>query len=51
MDGDPPGRQAQAEIVGRLARRVYVRAVDLPEEVQPDTLAEDELHALLSSSG
>ena len=47
MDGDPPGRQAQAEIVGRLARRLYVHALDLPEGGEPDTLAEEILRALL----
>ncbi len=36
MDGDAPGRAAQADIVSRLASRLYVRAVDLPEGDQPD---------------
>ena len=47
LDGDPPGRQAQAEIVGRLACRLYVRALDLPEGAEPDTLAEEVLRARL----
>ena len=47
MDGDAPGREAQAEIVGRLARRLYVHALDLPAGAEPDTLAEEVLRALL----
>lgn len=47
MDGDPPGRAAQAEIVGRLAGRLWVRSVALPDGAQPDTAAEDTLRALL----
>jgi hypothetical protein len=43
IDGDPPGREAQAEIVSRLAGRFHVRAVNLPEGVQPDTIPEEEL--------
>ena len=48
MDGDPAGREAQAANVARLARRLYVRAVDVPEGSQPDTLPEAELRALLA---
>lgn len=48
MDGDAPGREAQAEILGRLARRLYVGALDLAEGGQPDTVPEDALRELVS---
>jgi hypothetical protein len=35
LEGDTAGREAQTEIIGRLARRLYVRAVDLPEGASP----------------
>lgn len=47
LDGDEPGREAAAEIVGRLARRVYIQVLALSEGSEPDTLAEDALRALL----
>ena len=50
MDGDAPGREAQAAIVSRLARRLYVRSVDLPETGQLDTIPEEELRQLLSAT-
>lgn len=48
MDGDGAGREAQEKIVSRLARRLYVRAVELPDGSQPDTLPEAGLKNLLS---
>ena len=46
MDGDPPGRQAQAEIVDRLARHLWIRGIELPDGADPDTMAEDVLSTL-----
>lgn len=47
LDGDAPGRKAQEEIVNRLARRVWVRAIELPEGTQPDTVSQEDLRRLL----
>jgi DNA primase len=48
LDGDEVGREAGGEIADRLQSRVYqVHAVVLPDNVQPDQLATDELHRLL----
>ena len=48
FDGDDPGRNAQTELLPRLARRFFVRVVDLPEGSQPDTLDEAELRRFLA---
>jgi DNA primase len=48
MDGDPPGRRAQTEILHRLGRHVWVRALELPEGSQPDTVPEADLRKLLT---
>jgi len=47
MDGDEPGRSAAAELLPRLARRFFVRVVELPEGAEPDMIAEGELRSLL----
>ena len=47
LDGDEAGRKAAGEIAGRLAHRVWVRVVDLPEGKQPDQLSTAELQAVL----
>ena len=36
LDGDKDGRSAADEIVLRLARKIFVRAVDVPDSTQPD---------------
>jgi DNA primase len=46
LDGDQPGRAATAEILPRLARHLSVRAPDLPEAAEPDTMDEKALIAL-----
>ena len=43
MDGDAAGRAARADIVPRLAERLYVWAPLLPEGTSPDTLDNDAL--------
>ena len=41
MDGDDAGRKACQAILRRLARHVFVRAIDLPDGVSPDEADED----------
>ena len=48
LDGDEAGRNAAVGIADRLQRVVYqVQLVDLPDGVQPDNIADDELHRML----
>src|ERR1035437_1527504 len=47
LDGDEAGRKAAGEIGGRLAHKVWVRVVDLPDGKQPDQLSTAELQAVL----
>jgi DNA primase len=49
LDGDEAGREATAEILVRLAPRMWVRAAMVPEGKQPDQLSGDELQELLAS--
>ena len=46
MDGDKAGREAADEIVRRLARRVLVCCIDLPDGKQPDDMTLEELEDL-----
>jgi DNA primase len=48
LDGDEAGRRAAVEIVGRLAKSVWVRVVEVPEGKQPDQLAVGEIRELLN---
>ncbi len=48
LDGNMPGREATAALLPRLARRFFVRVLDLPDEAQPDTIPEEELRALVA---
>ncbi len=47
MDGDTAGRAATEECLLTLGPRRYVRAVELPDGVQPDQLSTAQLKALL----
>lgn len=47
LDGDDPGREAQAELLPHLARYFFTKTVDLPEGHQPDTTDEKLLLELL----
>lgn len=47
FDGDAAGKEATAECLRRLARRAYVRVVELPDGQQPDSLSEEELRSLM----
>lgn len=49
LDGDEAGQQGAAEILGRLALRLWVRCVTLPEGKQPDQLSTDALRAILTA--
>jgi DNA primase len=48
MDGDSAGQAATDDCLLRLGRRLWVRAIALPEGVQPDQLSESELHQVLN---
>lgn len=48
LDGDEPGRAAQAELTVRLAATRFVRTVNLPDGKQPDMLTTAELAAILT---
>lgn len=48
FDGDEAGRAATQDCLIRLARRFFVRVIDLPENLQPDGLALDDLQTLLN---
>ncbi len=47
LDGDVAGRKATADILPRLARDCFVRAPDLPEGAEPDTMDEAALLAVI----
>jgi len=47
FDGDTAGRKATDDCLLRLGRRVYVRAIELPDGQQPDSLSFEELTQLL----
>jgi DNA primase len=47
LDGDEAGRNATAEILPRLAQRMFTRVVALPADRQADMLTAEELQALL----
>jgi DNA primase len=48
LDGDKAGREASTTITPRLARRTFVRLIELPDGLQPDQLSGDELRQALS---
>jgi DNA primase len=47
LDGDEAGRTAAGEIASRLARRLWVRTVEVADGSQPDQLSSSELQQLL----
>jgi hypothetical protein len=49
LDGDEAGRAAAPEIAARLARKMFVRAVDLATGAQPDRLSSEEIKTILGS--
>lgn len=48
LDGDEAGRKGTDEIMLRLGRKVWAKAVSLPEGQQPDQMSDEELRGLLS---
>jgi DNA primase len=48
LDGDEPGRAAQAELTTRLAATRFVRTVRLPDGKQPDMLTPAEIATVLT---
>jgi DNA primase len=46
FDGDQSGQAATQDALERLSQQVFVKAVRLDEQVQPDDLQEDEIKAL-----
>ena len=49
LDGDEAGRKAAGEIAGRIAHKLWVRVVDVPEGGQPDQLSMEVVHRLLGA--
>lgn len=47
FDGDAAGRKATDECLKRLARRAFVRVIELPDGQQPDQLSAEELQSLV----
>jgi len=47
LDGDEAGQRAMGEIASRLAHRVWVRVLDVPEGKQLDQLSTQELQEIL----
>jgi DNA primase len=47
LDGDAAGRGATAELLARLGRRMWVKAISLPDGTQPDVLEAEELRTFL----
>jgi DNA primase len=48
LDPDQPGREAQAEIMPKLAADHFVRSVHLPDGKQPDLLSSEEIKKILA---
>jgi DNA primase len=49
LDGDEAGRKATPESAARLARKMFVRAVELATGAQPDRFSSEEIRAILGS--
>lgn len=47
FDGDDAGRSGAADALVRLARKAFVRVIDLADGQQPDSLAREQLQELL----
>jgi len=50
FDGDDAGRAATDECLLRLGRRLWVKAISLPDSVQPDQLTSEEIQTMLAAS-
>jgi DNA primase len=49
FDGDDAGRAAIDDCLHRLGRRLWVKAISLPDSVQPDQLSIEEIQTMLCS--
>ena len=49
MDGDEAGRSATDHCLARLGKKLWVRAVSLPDGAQPDDLPPQEIASILAS--
>jgi DNA primase len=49
LDGDEAGRQGTDDLLVRLGRKVWMKAISLPDGQQPDDLTPDELSSLLQN--
>ncbi len=47
LDGDDAGRAATDECLKRLGRRMFVKALEVPDGKQPDMLSREEIVLLL----
>jgi len=48
LDGDESGRSATSEITAQLARKCFVRVVELPDDTQPDMMSSEEIRRTLA---
>jgi DNA primase len=48
LDGDQSGRSCTTELLARLSHHVFVKAVMLPDGVQPEHLSADQIHSFCS---
>ncbi len=48
LDGDHSGRACTAELLARLSRRIFVKAVMLPDGVQPEHLSAEQIQSFCS---
>jgi DNA primase len=46
FDGDASGRTCTENVLSQLGKRVYAKALYLPDGIQPDHLTKDDLKAL-----
>jgi DNA primase len=49
FDGDDAGRAATDDCLQRLGRKLWVKAISLPDSVQPDQLSTEEIQTMLVS--
>jgi DNA primase len=49
LDGDGPGRRGAQEITARLAPKLWVRVMNLPDGQQPDQVSTEDLQRVLAA--
>lgn len=50
MDGDDAGQRATDECLARLGKKIWIRAVSLPQGIQPDELTSQEIASILAQN-